>query len=78
MQKREFFIDTPMGKLKVYAKSDKDTAENFPGVYIDLVGEDEDACLCCVEYESIEKRLQACVYGDMYSDIPTEVTPFQH
>ena len=34
--KREFYIDTPLGKLNVYAKADEDRPGDFPGVYIDL------------------------------------------
>ena len=34
---RRFVIETPLGKLEVYAKHDKsDCAEDYPGVFIDL------------------------------------------
>ena len=61
---REFSIDTPLGRLRVWAKHKIDTAEDFPGVYIDLVGSDNgcDDMLACVEYDSIAGELQTCVY----------------
>ena len=38
---RRFVIETPLGKLEVYAKHDKsDCAEDYPGVFIDFVRED--------------------------------------
>ena len=34
---RRFVIETPLGKLEVYAKHDKsDCAEDYPGVFIQL------------------------------------------
>ena len=36
---RCFVVETPLGKLEIYAKHDKsDCAEDYPGVYIDLCG----------------------------------------
>ena len=70
---REFYIDTPLGKLKVYAKHDSDSAEDYPGVFIDLVTNTEDICLACVEYESVDKIIQTCVYGDVFEETPTEI-----
>lgn len=60
--KRVFYVDTPFGKLKVWAKHDTsigefDDPEDYPGVYIDLVrtGVDPKATshpmVCCVEYD---------------------------
>lgn len=37
---RSFEVNTPLGKLKVYAKQEDDASENFPGVYIDLIPAD--------------------------------------
>lgn len=38
---RRFVIETPLGKLEVYAKHDKsDCAADYPGVFIDFVRED--------------------------------------
>ena len=61
--KREFYIDTPLGKLKVWAKHDTDNPEDFPGVYVDLVQDGRDPeLLACVEYDSVTECLQTCVY----------------
>ena len=50
---RRFVIETPLGKLEVYAKHDKsDCAEDYPGVFIDFVREDgATVVLACVEYD---------------------------
>lgn len=78
MEKREFFIDTPLGKLRVYAKHDKDNPSDFPGVFIDSVKEGEDdICLACVEYDSVAKGIYAHVYGDIYADYPTDSTRYE-
>lgn len=69
---REFFVDTPMGKLKVYAKHKKDTPEDFPGVFVDFIGEDEDICLSCTEYDSAKKEIYTRVYGDANDNFPTD------
>ena len=65
-QKREFYVDTPIGKLRLYAKSEEDSAEDYPGVYVDLIpngrGSDDGKMLACVEYESVEKVVQTCIY----------------
>lgn len=61
--KREFIIETPLGKLKVYAKHATDTPEDYPGVYVDLVRDNGDLeMLACVEYDSCKEHLQTCVY----------------
>jgi len=61
--KREFYVDTPVGKLHVYAKHNVDSPEDFPGVFIDICREGEpDDMLVCTEWESCDKRLESCVY----------------
>jgi len=61
--KREFIIDTPLGKLRVWAKHDQDCLVDFPGVYVDFLQDGkDDALLACVEYDSSNDRLQTCVY----------------
>ncbi len=71
---REFFVETPLGLLRVWAKHDVDLSLDFPGVYVDLVREgEEDVCLACVEYESVNKEIQTCVYGDARTEDPTDV-----
>ena len=73
-KKREFHIDTPLGKLKVYSKHDKDYPKDFPGVFVDLVRDsDEDIMIACVEFDSVEQNLLATIYGQLYSDIPTDI-----
>ena len=61
---REFYVDTPKGKLKVYAKHDTDTPEDFPGVFVDLVTPacPEGDMLACVEYNSSDGDLMTTVY----------------
>lgn len=59
---REFYVYTPLGKLRVWAKHTSDDPDDFPGVFIDLVCDRGDEMLACVEYDSIEKGLQTCVY----------------
>ncbi len=76
-EKREFCIDTPLGKLKVYAKHSEDKPNEFPGVFVDFVGKDEDICLACVEYDSVAKGIYAHLYGDIYSDCPTDSTRYE-
>ena len=71
---REFYVETPLGLLKVWAKHDVDLSLDFPGVYIDLVREGEDdVLLACVEYESVDKWIQTCVYGDSREEAPTQI-----
>lgn len=60
--KREFFVDTPLGKLKVYAKHETDSPHDFPGVYVDLVTNEGSEMLACVEYASNIKQMQTCAY----------------
>lgn len=57
---RDFNIDTPLGQLRVYAKHQTDSPNDFPGVYIDI--KETNDMLACVEYESVDKQLQTCVY----------------
>lgn len=72
---RRFVIETPLGKLEVYAKHDKsDCAEDYPGVFIDFVREDgATVVLACVEYDPDKDLLQTVVYGDCASDEPTAI-----
>ena len=72
---RHFVIETPLGKLEVYAKHDKsDCAEDYPGVFIDFVREDgATVVLACVEDDPDKDLLQTVVYGDCASDEPTAI-----
>ena len=86
--RREFTVDTPVGRLKISAKSDygnpaaitsqEDNPDDFPGVYVDLVMPNgSDLMLACVEWESVDRRLQACVYGNCTSDDPSDIVYFE-
>lgn len=59
---RKFHVDTPLGKLRVCAKSDVDCADDYPGIYVSLLTDDEDVLLACVEYDSSEENLLTTVY----------------
>ena len=66
MEKREFYVDTPLGKLKVWAKHEVDNPKDYPGVYIDLVRDGKpDELLACVEYDSADGTMLTCVYDAM-------------
>lgn len=72
---RSFIVHTPLGKLRVYAKHDVDCAEDYPGVYIELIENETDKygeVLCCIEYDSCNERLQSVVYQP-YTDEPVEL-----
>lgn len=71
--RREFIVETPICKLRIWAKYDKDNAADFPGVYVDMIHPEGDICLACIEYDSNKVCLQTVVYGDIGSDIPTDV-----
>ncbi len=79
-KKRCFEVETPLGRLKVYAKQENDVPEDYPGVYVDLLGKDSDEAilLTCVEYNSAKQVLQTCVYGDGLVDTPTDVIEHQN
>lgn len=62
---REFFVDTPLGKIRVKAKYDKDVAEDYPGIYVDLIAENgEETPLACVEYTPNDNTIAVDVYHD--------------
>lgn len=70
-KKREFYIDTSLGKLKVYSRHEE---TDFPGVFVDLVRDDKDDMLIvCVEFDSVEQNFLATIYGLLYSDTPTDI-----
>lgn len=78
---REFFVNTPAGRLRACAKADYgkrfpavDDPEDFPGIFVDLIRDGEDdIMLACTEWESYDKQLQTCVYGRLNADEPTDV-----
>ena len=71
-QKREFCVSTPQGMLRVYAKTPTDSADSYPGVYVDLIpkgrGADDAMMLTCVEYVEPEDYIQTCVYQPEVED----------
>lgn len=62
MEKKEFSINTPMGKLYVAQSG----AENdYPGISIELErpnGESE--CLAVIEYSNNDNKMQAVIFAD--------------
>lgn len=62
--KREFTVDTPLGKLHVWAKRGdaSDIADDYPGVYIDLVTDYGTSLLACVEYDSCFGNMLTTAY----------------
>ena len=74
VNKREFYINTPVGKLHVYAKHEKDNPKDFPGVFVDIVRDcEEDCLLSCVEYDSINSCILGTIYGELSDDSPTDI-----
>lgn len=72
---REFFVETPLGMLRVYAKYENDCADDFPGVYVELMRDEiapEENLLCCVEYNPEFSRIQTNVY-QYGEDEPREI-----
>lgn len=69
--KKEFYIDTPIGKLHVYEKADPD----YPGIFVDLINpqlRNDDNMICCVEYEQLMQRIQTVTYRPG-EDEPTDI-----
>ena len=72
--KREFEIETPLGKLRVYAKHETDTPADYPGVFVDLITPTgESVLLSCTEYDSADGSLLTTAYGDGLIDEPTDI-----
>lgn len=59
---REFYVDTPLGKLHICAKFLTDYADSYPGVYVGLMNGGKDVLLACVEYDSGTEDLLTTVY----------------
>ena len=61
--KREFFIETPLGKLRVYAKYEGDSPDDYPGVFVDFITpENESIILTCTEYIPGDGKIKTTVY----------------
>lgn len=82
--KREFCIDTPLGKLKVYSKHEKDTPEDYPGVYVAYVDPNtmKETVLTMVEYDHYGANdggsIYTRVYGNGLLEEPTESVCHEH
>ena len=72
---REFRIWTPLGDLKVHAKTPLDDPEDFPGVYIEALRPDGTELLCCVDYDSVAKGMYCRVYAE--GDEPSDSIRFE-
>lgn len=55
MGKREFYIDTPLGTLRVYAKHKEDDPKDYPGMFLEFMGKEEGNLLASIEYDSAVK-----------------------
>lgn len=75
-------VETPLGHIVAYPKhKTTDCTVDYPGIYVDLVGKEEQVLLACVEFapaagngtEDKKGDLQTCVYGDCLSDEPTDI-----
>lgn len=62
--RREFFVETPLGKLRVHAKHEVDIQDDYPGVYVDLVSPGcPEEMLVCVEFNySDPNEIMTTVY----------------
>lgn len=72
---RCFYVDTPVGKLRILSKHSVDNAEDYPGVFIDIVNDESDyygELLCCVEYDPIINKVQTVTYKP-YQEEPVSV-----
>lgn len=80
---RKFQVETPAGIIECYAKHEKDTAADFPGVYIDvrrtpkqLSGKQIGDLAACVEYDSATGHLQNVSY-QMDFDDPVNIEVYE-
>ena len=68
MNKRVFYVDTPIGKIKVWAKYENDQMDDYPGVYIDFIPSGqaderyENDQVCTVEYNPTDNCIKTVVY----------------
>ena len=76
---REFYVQTPLGKLHIHAKDPiEDSQNDYPGVYIDYVDKNgNDVPLTVVEYDNVKGQIQTVVYADEDSDDPTDIITYE-
>lgn len=73
---RSFYVDTPLGKLRIYSKMlGIDIPENFPGVYVDYISpiSKEPISLSCTEYDPSKNVIQTIPYEMAWCDDPSGV-----
>lgn len=72
--KREFYIMTPLGALKVWAnQGDVDIPDEYPGVFVDWIDPNgTQVPLALVEYDSDEKGIYGRIYGNDEYGCPVE------
>lgn len=63
---RQFEVITPIGKLRIRAKSEDDANEEYPGVYVDFIAHNsnEEVSLACVEYSPSDDTIAIDVNYD--------------
>lgn len=80
--KRVFFVDTPIGRIKVWAKYLDDNSDDFPGVYIDFIPNNKrdtewsNDQICCVEYNPIDECIKSVLYQPGNDD-PTDIVAYE-
>lgn len=61
--RRDFTVDTPVGRLRARAKHQTDDPAFFPGVFIELIRDGKDPIpIACVEYASVYDCIRAVFY----------------
>ena len=82
--KREFYVETPLGRIKVWAKHEdgNDVPDDFPGVYIDFIPKHKPDLtwandqICCVEYNPIDECIKSVLYQPGV-DEPTDIVAYE-
>lgn len=59
---KEFYVDTPIGKIRVYAKHDGIAPDDYPGIYVEWVTKNYSELIACVEYDSSNEVMQTFTY----------------
>ncbi len=73
---KHFVVHTPSGTMSVWAKYEGKAPEDYPGVYVDLLSDDQPETdkygnlLCCVEYDSAKGLINIIPYADIKCNEP--------
>lgn len=59
---KEFYVNTPIGKIRVCAKYDGDAPDDYPGIYVEWATKDYNELIACVEYDSSNEVMQTFTY----------------